>query len=129
LATIEDFIYYRLANTSAVSAIVGSRIYRLKMPDNPTLPAITFETTVGDFIESFEGSSGLRNPVMRIHCWATTAGVAQDLAEKVRVAMHGYRGTYSDRVIQNILEWSTMELFDHEIEIFHVAATCRVWYY
>jgi hypothetical protein len=99
------------------------------MPDNPTLPAITFETSFGEQIESFTGYSGLSNPVMSVHCWATSAKVAQDLAIAVRDALIGQSWTYDDRTVDNVLEWSTNELFDEGTEIYHVSASMRIWYH
>lgn len=129
MPTVEDFLYNRLTSTSDVAAIVGTRIYRVKMPDNPTLPAITYQTLSGELVESFDGASGLRMPVMGIDCWARTAGAVQDLAEKVRVALHGYSGSYSGLTIQKILEWSAVDLYDVDTDVFHVSCSCRVWYY
>jgi hypothetical protein len=128
MATIEDAIYAKLAGDAPIAALVGTRIYRLKMPDNPQLPAITYETSYGVGVESFTGDSQLYMPIMRVHCWAERASVAQDMAIKVRAALLGYSGTYSGLTIHRVLEWSTTELFDPEIGIFHVAGTCRVWY-
>lgn len=128
MSTVEDFFYDRLSGDAAVSAIVGARIYRIKMPDNPTLPAITYYTSYGDTIEDFKGYGGMKMPVMVVDCWARSAGAAQDLAEKVRLALHGYSGTSGDKAIANILEWSTTELFDGDLEIFHIACSMRVWY-
>ena len=41
--TVEGAIVSRLKADSAVSAIVGSRVYRLKLPQQPTLPAIRLQ--------------------------------------------------------------------------------------
>ncbi len=128
MATIEDAIYHILNSSAPVAALVGTRIYRVKMPDNPQLPAITYQTVYAELTESFQGFSGLRQPVVRIDCWGKGAGAAQDLAEKVRLALHGYQGSYQDRTVQNILEWSTTELYDEETDIFHVACSMRIWY-
>lgn len=128
MSTVEAFIYNRLAGTAEVAAIVGTRIYRIKMPDNPTLPAITYQTLSHAPTESFDGFSGLRSPVMAIDCWARSAGAVQDLAEKVRIAFHGYKGTASGITVQNILDWSHYDLYDVETDVYHVACRCRVWY-
>lgn len=128
MATVEDAIYSLLSGSAPVAALVGTRIYRVKMPDNPQLPAITYQTIYGEPTESFSGFSGLSQPIMRVDCWGKTAGSTQDLAEKVRLALHGYRGVYQDRSIQNILEWSTTELYDNDTDIFHVACSMRIWY-
>lgn len=98
------------------------------MPDNPTLPAITYQTLSGQGVESFDGDSGLYMPVVGIDCWARSAGTVQDLAAKVRAAMLGYSGTYSDREISKILEWSQVDLYDIDTDVYHVACSCRVWY-
>ena len=129
MATIEQAIYNILANTAGISAIVGTRIYQVKMPDNVAFPAISYQTSFGSQIESFTGFSGLRNPVINIDSWAKSAGVAKDLAEKVRAALHGYSGTYGDVTIDNVLEWSFIEMYDSDTEIFHVSSSARFWYY
>ncbi len=41
------------------------------MPDNPTIPAITYQTLSGDDDETRDGPSGLAMPVVGIDCWAT----------------------------------------------------------
>lgn len=128
MATIEDFIYSLLAGSQPVVSIIGSRIYRVKMPDNPQLPAITYQTVSSSPVESFEGFSGLWKPMIRVDCWGKGAGSTQDLAEKVRLALHGYQGSYQDRRIHNILEWSVTELYDEDLDIFHVACSMRIWY-
>jgi hypothetical protein len=128
VATVEDFIYNRLTSAPAISALVGTRVYRVKMPDNPTLPAITFQTLSGSGVESFDGDSGLYMPVVGIDCWARTAGAAQDLAAKVRAALLGYSGHYQDRRIQKVLDWSHLDLYDSDTDIFHVSCSARVWY-
>lgn len=111
-----------------VSAVVGTSVYRVKMPDNPTLPAITFQTLSGEVAESRDGDGGLSMPVIGVDCWARTAKAAQDLATLARAALLGYRGTYSDREIHNALEWSQYELYDADTEVFHVSCSLRVWY-
>ncbi len=129
MATIEDAIYNILTSNPGVSAIVGTRVYRVRMPDNPQLPAITYQTSYGSQVESFTGYSGLRMPIISIDCWGDTAKLTRDLAEKVRVALHGYSGTYSDITIDNVLEWSFIELYEPDTEIFHVSCSARFWYY
>jgi hypothetical protein len=129
MATIEQAIYNILVNTAGITALVGTRIYQVKMPDNVTFPAISYQTSFGSQIESFTGYSGLRNPVINIDTWASSAGAAKDLAEKVRAALHGYSGTYGDITIDNVLEWSFIDMYDSDTEIFHVSSNARFWYY
>lgn len=128
MATIEDFIHHRLSTDADIAAVVGSRVYRVKMPDNPTLPALTFQTLTGTADETTDGPSGLLMPVIGIDCWATTAGAAQALAVLVKAALHPFRGEYSGVTIHSVQEWSYVDLYDPDTEIYHVATSCRVWY-
>lgn len=98
------------------------------MPDNPTLPAITYEVSVGEQVESRDGYSSLSHPVVSIHCWARTAAAANALALLVRDAIVGEGWTYSDRTVNTVLEWSTTSLHDADTDIYHVSCSCRVWY-
>lgn len=128
MATVEDAVFSKLSSTSAITSVVGARIYRLKMPDNPQLPCITFETSAGTEIEDSEGYAGLAAPIITFHFWATTPKVAQELAVAARDALVGEEWSYGDRHVRNVLEWSTVDLFDPETEIFHVSASVRIWY-
>lgn len=129
MATVEDFIFNRLTSTANVSALVAARVYRVKLPDNPVLPAVTYQTVSGQGVESFDGDSGLYLPVVAVDCWARTAKGAQDLAAACRGALLGYAGVYQDRVVQKVLEWSHFDLYDADTDIFHVSCACRVWYW
>jgi hypothetical protein len=107
---------------------VGTRVYRLKMPDNPTLPAITYETSLGEQIESFDGFSNLSNPIISIHAWSNSVSAARTIINLVRDAIIGKSWTYGDVTVQNVLEWTTTDLYDSDTEIYHVSARCRFWY-
>ncbi|MBX9580479.1 MAG: DUF3168 domain-containing protein [Gemmataceae bacterium] len=128
MATVEDFIFSRLTTDPGIAAAVGTRVYRVRMPDNPQLPAITFQTVSGSVVESFDGYSGLALPVVQVDCWARTAKAAQDLALLVRGALLGYAGIYQDLRVQKVTEWGQFDLYDADTEIFHVSCSCRVWY-
>jgi hypothetical protein len=98
------------------------------MPDNSTLPCITFETTAGDEIEDNEGHAGLSDPIVTVHFWAESAKAAQELALAARDALLGKEWVYGDRYVQNVTEWSSVDLFEPDTEIYHVAASMRIWY-
>lgn len=123
VATVEDFIYSRL------QGLVGGRAYRVRMPDNPVFPAVTFENQFADGEESFDGDSRLYHPVIALHAWSKSAGEAQRLANQCRDALLGFKGQFQDLVVQNVLNWSHVDLYDFDTEVFHAACSCRVWYY
>jgi hypothetical protein len=42
MATIEEALFYKLANDSSVKAIVSTRVYPIKFPQDVTLPCLTY---------------------------------------------------------------------------------------
>jgi hypothetical protein len=84
---------YTLAG-SAVAASVGTRMHARKLPQNPTLPAISFQRIDTRRLHDMAGPDGLPRPRIQITCWATTPAGATDLAAVVRQRLDGYRGAW-----------------------------------
>ncbi len=84
---------YTLAGP-AVAALVGTRMYARKLPQNPTLPAISFQRIDTRRLHDMAGPDGLPKPRMQVTCWGTTPAAASDLAAVVRQRLDGYRGAW-----------------------------------
>lgn len=125
---IYEAVRTRLLATANVAAIVGTRIYPLRMPDNGEPPAITLEIATTRHYESMTGSSGLVVVGMALDCWAKGIDQAHDLAEKVRLSLQGFRGTVGGHTIQGITEWRHTDAYEYDIEIYRVSCLCQVWH-
>lgn len=77
-----------LTGTAAVTALVGSRIYFVRLPQEPVLPAITMELLDGDPDNTISGAQALHWARVRIHSWASTYGAAYELALVVHTALN-----------------------------------------
>ncbi len=93
LIRIEDGIFYLLDNDVDVSALVVSRIYPLTIPQNPTLPALTYQLITPSSGFAHDGLTGTGRSRYQITAFDTDYDVMKDLMNKVRVAMSGYTGT------------------------------------
>ena len=84
-----DLVTFLLAD-AGISALVGTRIYPGgQLPQNPTLPAITYKLISGNWIQTATGAAGLAGPRMQIDCWAETYAGADALFELVRLRING----------------------------------------
>lgn len=90
---LEAALYNRLSTYAGLTALVSTRIYPLVLPQDPTLPAVTYQT-IGRSMEDVRGS-GPRYAETRIQidCWAATYASAKSVAEQVRAALQDYTGT------------------------------------
>jgi hypothetical protein len=82
---------------AGVAAIVGTRIYRNKLPQNVTYPAIRYQlisTPWGEYRTVDGAAVDYAKPRFQIDCWATAADGELALADAVFAALEGYHGTF-----------------------------------
>lgn len=118
---IEAAIYSELKNNSGVSALVGTRIYPKKLPQNSTFPALIYQQVGGGSIYSHSGASALATPVWQVSCFASTFTGAKNLARKVREALQGFSGTLGGAggvSTGGIFKRNEIDLYDDETQIY-----------
>ena len=131
LLTIEEGIYYLLKNTVAVAAIVGTRIYPLNLPQDPTLPALTYQLITPMSIIAHDGKSGTAQCRYQITGFASDPDAVRDLIEEVRICMDGYKGTIGGAdtiVVQAMLPDGGYENDDPESGRYMRARDYMIWY-
>lgn len=101
MVSAHEAIYAKLSGDSAVRALVGDRIYPARTPQDTTLPKIVFTTITEGRAPTMAGSSGAVNPRIQIDCWADSNAGADALADAVRLALDGYRGTVASVQIRS----------------------------
>jgi len=87
MALLETNLFTFLTGASAVSAIVGNRVYAKKLPPGCKLPAISYFIVTTDFQQDLEGEGDTINVRLQIDCWALDNEKVKLLAKAVRSAM------------------------------------------
>ena len=100
---IEDALYTRLSGHAGLSALIGDRIYPVKLPQSPVYPAIIYEARGGDRLHNMGVDAGIRRPIFQIACVAATYDAATNVGEQVIAALSRFRGTVGGIVIQDVL--------------------------
>lgn len=116
---IQEDIYKVLSESSPVSAIVQSRIYPQRIPQNGAVPAIVY--TIDDLtpVRSLTGESGLDNASVEIICWAKDYSAAHRLATAVRDA-------FSDSG-KAVMTGNMQDVEDEETHNFGVLMNMNAW--
>ena len=117
--SIESNIRAALITDSAVSALVGGRVYPVVLGRDATFPAITYTRISGGFLASLSGTNR-EHPRIQIDCWAETYAEAKDLSAKVRAAMDGATAFKSIAV-------SDYDGFEDGAEVFCTSIDFSVW--
>lgn len=118
---IEEAIVTILRGNSQVSALVASRVYLMEATQSGEFPFLVV-TTVGAQRELLhDGPMGIANKLIQVSCISNKVSSAKTLAEKVRKALHDFRGSVGDEFIfyasvQNEVDLSDPD-YGHQVAI------------
>lgn len=88
-----DLVAY-LAVNAGVSALVGSRIYPLRLPERMTLPALRYQIITTLPRVAHTGDSELRQYRIQLSAHASTYAGAQAVAAALFTALHGKKAIF-----------------------------------
>lgn len=128
---IEEALYSQLTGNAGVTAIAGTRVYPAMLPQNVTLPAISYVRVDTVSVQSHSGNSGLARARFQISAWASTFTVARNLAEKIRLALESFRGSFGGTVAVGgilFIDHSTFVEVDGDQRIHQHALDFAIWH-
>lgn len=68
----------------------NARIYPMRMPEKPVLPAVVYRVFDNERVRSHDGPSGMASPQYEFTIWGQTRESARAAAEVVRRAIDGF---------------------------------------
>jgi hypothetical protein len=119
--TIKDDIYTRLSGDAGVTALVGTRIYRRVLPQDSTLPAITYTQVSERPLVNLDGENTTRNARFQFDCFGSTDSAAEDLADALRAAM------ITDSVFASVRE-SQSDAYTDDAKQYQVSIDFSIWF-
>jgi hypothetical protein len=122
---IEQSIYSVLSGTAAITTIVGSNIFPLVLPTDPTLPAITY-STVASVSNPTMTTRGLTRARFQIDCWTEGDSAYLDGCTLRDAVIQTFAGHQDANFTSQIL--TTRDEFDHELLQYRAVVEIYVWY-
>jgi len=122
--SIETEIRARLVADATIAALAKSgsvtRIYALFLPQDPTLPAITYQRISGPRIQELNAATEWGRARIQYDCWSTTYLGAQTLAAAVRRSLNGHVGKLATLKVGIRLD-NERDLYEDELNIFRIS--------
>lgn len=104
-----------LGRQSAVTSIVSTRIYPEKLPQKPTLPALSYGQVSAVRVRDLSGPAYKVRKRISFSCWATTYLGAHALADALRQTLDPFYGTsWGDVEVGHISLDNEFDLFEEE---------------
>lgn len=112
--SIEEAIFKLLTTEAPIAGVVGTRVYPLQLPQNSTLPAITYMVTSGDPTHCMGEDSGVAAVCFQLDIWTESYADALDVFRRLKDAIDMYAGTVAGVDIQNLAVTNWMDVDDPE---------------
>ncbi len=133
--TLEEGLYAYLSGVSALTALVGKRIYPVVLPPNVVYPAVTYQRISGPRIHTMGNDPGLAYPRIQVSCWYRDIsdpqkgyGQVKAVAEQVRLALQNQKSTtWGSVTIQAVLFDGDNDLYDPDTQVHQVALDFIIW--
>lgn len=104
-----------LTDQSALYSAVNARIYPEKLPQKPTLPALTYSQVSAVRVRDLSGPAYKARRRISFSCWGTTHAQAHAVAEILRQTLDDFYGTsWGDVVVGHVMLDNEFDLFDEE---------------
>ena len=101
---IEQAIYSVLSGNAAVSALVSTRIYPTIAPEGASLPFLAYRRVETEHVQTKSRTQDdLARARIEVRCVASSYSGVRTLADKVRLALHGYAGTSGSYTIRGTI--------------------------
>lgn len=107
--TVEEAVYYRLANDTTVKRWVANRIYPLVAPQDAAFPFLVYQESGHSRLRAISGSTAVREFRLRIDGYATRYQVAKALRDSILARLGNYNGTIGNVVIMDINQEDTSD--------------------
>lgn len=94
MASVEDAMYSFLAATTAVTAVVGSRVEPIQFAQSTALPRVLVTKTMDVPVMACGGATGAWRSTFTLESQARDVATAESARNAVRTAVNGIRGTF-----------------------------------
>jgi len=121
---IEAALRTKLLSYAGLTSLISQRLYILKLPQNPTLPAVTY----------FLVSQNRHNDIdvamadIQIDTWTTDYTGAQNIMQNIRFAIQREKGIWSSiEVISVVFDFENID-YEPDTKIYHGISQYRIKY-
>jgi hypothetical protein len=114
--SIESGIYSRLTTDSAIAAIVSTRVYPGRIPQNSAMPCLTYQMISGPRDYTHDGATKRVDSRWQITVHAATYLAAAALSKLVRLRLSGVTGTWDGTMVTGCLLLDEGDIYDVDAE-------------
>ncbi len=124
--TLADVLAFLEAD-AALSALIGTRLYPLRLPQQPNVPCISYAVIASARFHAWTGPLELVRTRVQFDAWATNYSEVVAVADALRLRLDGYKGPAGAGEIQGAFFDSERDLFEQDAELYRRSMDYRIW--
>lgn len=127
---IEEALYTRLSGFAGLTALVGTRVFPLKLPPGTALPAVSFQL-IDAQRDRLSGQDGAdRGAQFQFDSWAGTYEAAKAVAVQVVAALDRWSGTVAGVVVTASFIDDERDTFEEQVQegIPRILTEATIWH-
>ena len=101
MADVEERVFDQLSTATGLAALVSSRVYPTELPQNATLPAVTYVRHSTDRDHAMGSDPGNVHALFRVTYWHSVYFSAIAGIDEVRAALSRYSVTTGSTVVED----------------------------
>lgn len=121
----QDLVVFLRANVP----MAQQRVWPMRLRQDPQLPALVYRRISGPRESSHSGPSRLAHPRIQIDCWGEDYPQAKFLAEELRIAVDGFRGTMGSRRVDKVEVVADLDDIDEDSGRFRIIVDIIIWHH
>lgn len=129
----DQAMFVRLSTTPAIAALCAARVYPNDLPQDITLPAVTYQIVSAPIESTHDEVVGqsLAHATYQIDAWATTYATAAAVARQIHLALHTFRGAVPGTPMFQVnlcLRTSKRPNKDPETGLYWISQDYEIWF-
>lgn len=123
-----DFRALLLSDTD-IAGEVAARVYPLKLPQQPTYPAITYQVISDQSEQLLEGADRIRRARIQVDIWDDDISKCEEIAGFVRTLLDGQDNTQGSTRFRATWLDNEQDLYEESIEKYRILSDFEITYW
>jgi hypothetical protein len=126
---IEEAFTAYLKAQSSLTALISTRLFPIKMPQDTAFPCATYQIISKERTHAFQQDAALTNANIQVSAWGKSYASVKSVAKQVRAVLQNYSGLIGGSVTVNaVLIENEMDDYDNATDTYVVHQEFEIWY-
>jgi len=133
--SIESGLVAYLKTDTDLMVLVGNgdspitcRIYPVRLPQNWTAPAITYQRISGSRLHHLNGPAGRAHPRIQFDIMGDTYASVRSVGDKLRIALDGYAGSMGSETVGVATIENDFDGYLSDTDTFRISMDFTIWH-